>query len=204
MLAVERECGLSETVRVASPTQASERDNFIDEDEERVQRLSKFRQWAVVIACVPLVLLTGCPQQQAAPTTVPANATAPAIAAPAPGPTAAEIQAQAQAAATAARARKAQQLIDQAEATIRAASTTIAADGWRRRAPISTRRWILMLTSGMDLKSDPQLSDEFEHLLNAINSLEMTALKQGTDFPSRSKRLRSMPRMKLRFRPMPH
>ena len=40
----------------------------------------------------------------------------------------------------------------------------------------------LMLSSGMDLKSDPQLSDEFDHLLNAINSLEMTALKQGTRF----------------------
>ena len=46
----------------------------------------------------------------------------------------------------------------------------------------------LMLTSGMDLKTDPQLSDEFEHLLNAINSLEMSALKQGTGFsaPDRS------------------
>ncbi len=39
-----------------------------------------------------------------------------------------------------------------------------------------------MLTSGMDMKTDPQLSDEFEHLLNAINSLEMAALKQGTGF----------------------
>jgi membrane-bound lytic murein transglycosylase D len=182
MLAVERECGLSETVRVASPTQASERDNFIDEDEERVQRLSKFRQWAVVIACVPLVLLTGCPQQQAAPTTVPANATAPAIAAPAPGPTAAEIQAQAQAAATAARARKAQQLIDQAEGDYQSGVTNYR--GGRLEAARSDfdAAVDLMLTSGMDLKSDPQLSDEFEHLLNAINSLEMTALKQGTGF----------------------
>jgi membrane-bound lytic murein transglycosylase D len=40
----------------------------------------------------------------------------------------------------------------------------------------------LMLTSGLDVKNDPQLSDEFEHLLNAINSLEMSALKQGTGF----------------------
>jgi membrane-bound lytic murein transglycosylase D len=39
-----------------------------------------------------------------------------------------------------------------------------------------------MLTSGMDLKTDPQLSDEFDHLLNAINTLEMSALKQGTGF----------------------
>jgi membrane-bound lytic murein transglycosylase D len=36
-----------------------------------------------------------------------------------------------------------------------------------------------MLTSGLDLKGDPQLSDEFEHLLDAVNSLEIAALKQG-------------------------
>ena len=40
----------------------------------------------------------------------------------------------------------------------------------------------MMLTSGMDLKSDAQLSDEFDRLLNSINSLEMSALKQGTGF----------------------
>lgn len=40
----------------------------------------------------------------------------------------------------------------------------------------------LMLTSGMDLKNDPQLSDEFERLLTSINSLEIVALKQGNGF----------------------
>ena len=40
----------------------------------------------------------------------------------------------------------------------------------------------MMLTSGMDLKSDAQLFDEFDRLLNSINSLEMSALKQGTGF----------------------
>jgi membrane-bound lytic murein transglycosylase D len=39
-----------------------------------------------------------------------------------------------------------------------------------------------MLSSGMDLKEDPQLSDEFDQLLSAINSLEMVALKQGNGF----------------------
>jgi membrane-bound lytic murein transglycosylase D len=39
-----------------------------------------------------------------------------------------------------------------------------------------------MLSSGMDLKGDPQLSDEFERLLDAINSLEIVALKQGNGF----------------------
>jgi membrane-bound lytic murein transglycosylase D len=40
----------------------------------------------------------------------------------------------------------------------------------------------MMLTSGMDLKSDAQLSDEFDKLVDSINSLEMSALKQGTGF----------------------
>ena len=39
-----------------------------------------------------------------------------------------------------------------------------------------------MLSSGMDLKNDSQLSDAFEHLLDAINSLEIVALKQGNGF----------------------
>ncbi len=44
----------------------------------------------------------------------------------------------------------------------------------------------LMLTSGLDLKNDPQLSDEFEHLVDAVNSLEMEALKQGNGFAPKS------------------
>ena len=40
----------------------------------------------------------------------------------------------------------------------------------------------MMLSSGMDLKNDPALSDEFERLLDAINSLELVALKQGNGF----------------------
>ena len=40
----------------------------------------------------------------------------------------------------------------------------------------------IMLSSGMDLKNDAQLSDAFEHLLDSINSLEIVALKQGNGF----------------------
>jgi membrane-bound lytic murein transglycosylase D len=39
-----------------------------------------------------------------------------------------------------------------------------------------------MLSANMDLKNDPQLSDEFDRLLSAINSLEMVALRQGNGF----------------------
>ena len=39
-----------------------------------------------------------------------------------------------------------------------------------------------LLSSGFDLKNDPQLSDEFDRLVDAINSLELVALKQGNGF----------------------
>jgi len=42
-----------------------------------------------------------------------------------------------------------------------------------------------MLSSGMDLKNDPVLSDEFDSLLSRINSLEIVALKQGNGFSPR-------------------
>ena len=36
-----------------------------------------------------------------------------------------------------------------------------------------------MLTSGISIKSDPQLSDEFDHIVDAVNTIELDALKQG-------------------------
>ena len=40
----------------------------------------------------------------------------------------------------------------------------------------------LMLTSGIDIKSDPQLQDEFDRIVDQVNGLEMEALKQGNGF----------------------
>jgi len=144
-----------------------------------VQRLSGFRRWLVTFACAPLVLLAGCPQQQATSVAVPAHATAPPVAPPVTTPS---DTAQAQAAEQAVRAHKTQQLIDQAEGDYRSGVDNY--HGGRLEAARSDfdAAVDLMLTSGMDLKTDPQLSDEFERLLNAINSLEMSALKQGNGF----------------------
>ena len=145
-----------------------------------MQSLSGFRRWLVAIACAPLVLLAGCPQQQATPA-VPAQATAPQIAAPAQAAPAPDIT-QTQAAEQAARARKVQQLIDQAEGDYRSGVDNYRAGRLEAARSDFDAAVDLMLTSGMNLKADPQLSDEFEHLLNAINSLEMSALKQGNGF----------------------
>jgi membrane-bound lytic murein transglycosylase D len=136
-------------------------------------------RWALVAACVPLVVLTGCPQSQSgSPGKVPAQATAPAITAATPKAAVST----AQSVDDATKAYKAQQLINDAEKAYRSGVDNYRA-GHLDAARIDFDYAVdVMLTSGMDLKSDPQLSDEFDHLLDAVNSLEMAALKQGNGF----------------------
>lgn len=40
----------------------------------------------------------------------------------------------------------------------------------------------LMLTSGFDIRNTPHLQDEFDHIVDAVNGLEMEALKLGNGF----------------------
>src|SRR5580658_7692882 len=126
---------------------------------------------ALAAACLPIVLLTGCPQQQPAASSLPAKATAPPVAAPAqPAAQATTSPPSAEAAVTTV---KVQQLISQVEATYRS-----GVDNYRAGRPEAARSDFdasvdMMLTSKMDLKADPRLSDEFDHLLDAINTLEM-------------------------------
>jgi len=40
----------------------------------------------------------------------------------------------------------------------------------------------LLLASGMDIRNNPQLQDEFDHIVDQVNALEMEALKQGNGF----------------------
>lgn len=63
----------------------------------------------------------------------------------------------------------------------------------------------LILSSGIDLKTEPALNDELEHLLDAINSLEMFALKQGNGFspPVEEAPLESVADMTMTFAPNP-
>ncbi|CAN5570390.1 hypothetical protein BH10ACI4_BH10ACI4_13610 [soil metagenome] len=138
------------------------------------------RRWGLVAACGPLALLMGCPQDKtAAPGKVPAQATAPTVAA---SVAAAQATTTAQAVDSAAKAFKAQQIIAQAETAYRSGVENYRAgrlDAARLDFDTAVDG---MLTSGMDLKADAALSDEFTHLLDAVNSLEMSALKQGNGF----------------------
>src|ERR1035437_9555359 len=114
--------------------------------------LSRFRQWALATACVPLVMLMGCPQQQAgAPGGIAPKATAPA-AAPAQAASAPAMT-PAQSMDLAAKARRTQQLIDQAEGAYRSGVNNYR--GGRLEAARSDFDMAvdLMLRSGMDLKT---------------------------------------------------
>jgi len=145
--------------------------------------LSQTRQWVLMTVCAPLVLLTGCPQQQAgAPGSASAKSTAPTIAAPVQPASQASTISQSQLDQQAAQARKAQQLIAQAEAAYRSGEENYRAGRLEAARSDFDMAVDTMLRSGMDLKNDPQLSDEFDHLLNSINSLEMSALKEGSGF----------------------
>jgi membrane-bound lytic murein transglycosylase D len=149
---------------------------------------SVVRRWALVAACAPLVMLAGCPQEQAgAPGKAPAPSLAPAIA---PGANVSAEQAAQSTAATpatqgvdsAAKAAKVQEIISKSEQAYRSGVDNYRA-GHLDAARVDFDSAVdLMLTSGMDLKTDPQLADEFDHLLNAVNSLEMAALKEGNGF----------------------
>ena len=170
---------MSKRLTIGKASAAADEVSRNDGQSQRVQRLRGLRQWAVVAACVPLALLAGCPQQQNAPAVDP-RATAPAITTPVQTPTPATTTAQS--AELVEKAYKAQQLISQVEGTYRSGVDNYRGGRLEAARADFDRAVDLMLTSGMDLKTDPQLSEEFEQLVNKINTLEMSALKQGTGF----------------------
>ncbi len=157
------------------------------------------RPGALLTLCVPLLALalSGCQSGRgtAAPGSMAANSTAPAL----QQQTTAQAQGQNQgqtdqgepAAATANPAsqllaaeheQKVQALLAKAEASYQA-----GVQNYNYNRPDAARQDFdfavdTMLSSGMDLKNDPQLADAFDQLLSAINSLEMFALKQGSGF----------------------
>ena len=120
------------------------------------------------------VFLMGCPQDQATTMKTSANATAPALPGTVGGNTA----------VTAAQTDnpRVASLIVQVDKSYRSGVANYRAgrlDAARSDFDFAVD---LMLTSGVDIKADPTLSDEFERTVDAVNSLEMDALKQGNGF----------------------
>jgi membrane-bound lytic murein transglycosylase D len=157
-------------------------DKLIAEFTRLVQRLSRLPHWAVALACAPLLLLAGCPLQTAkAPVHAPAAAPAvqPVQQVEAPSvPT----QTPQQVADAMAKSQRQQQLIRRAQDAYQSGVSNYRAGRLEAARSDFDAAVDVMLTSGLDLKANPQLSDQFDHLLSEINSLEMSALKQGNGF----------------------
>jgi membrane-bound lytic murein transglycosylase D len=133
-----------------------------------------------IVSCTALAsVLAGCTptEHTSAPQKAAPRATAPTLPAqpqtPAPAPQKAMLSPQQQ---------RVQVLIDQVEkayaegqADYRKGDVTAAKTAFDRAVD-------LMLTSGIDIKSDPQLQDEFDRIVDGVNGLEMEALKIGNGF----------------------
>jgi len=137
-----------------------------------IQLPSRIRPLAAIVASACTVFLMGCPQQQTA-TKPPVNATAPALPKTVGGNNAQTAEQNNPRVAS---------LIQQVDRSYRSGVQNYRAgklDAARNDFDYAVD---LMLTSGLDIKADPTLSDEFERTVDAVNALEMDALKQGNGF----------------------
>ena len=145
------------------------------------------RAFATTCSLLLLLTLTGCPGDAASgtasPGSAPANTTAPALQ---QQQVTSQAQTQAQQSTeqivAAQHAQKVQALIAKAETSYKSGVDNYNANRLDAARQDFDTAVDTMLSSGMDLKNDPQLSGEFDQLLSAINSLEMVALKQGNGF----------------------
>jgi membrane-bound lytic murein transglycosylase D len=130
---------------------------------------------------LPVLILAGCDpsQPRGAPVGEPPQATAPALpapqpAVPAPAPVLLPPQTLEQ--------RRVNLLIQEVEDAFAKGE----ADYRRGKLPEAKaefdRAVDLMLTSGIDIRGDAQLQEEFNRIVDAVNALEMEALKQGNGF----------------------
>jgi membrane-bound lytic murein transglycosylase D len=129
-----------------------------------------------LLLALPLV---GCPsQQESASTAEPSQAMAPALpAAPAPKPAAPATPAQ-----PTAQEQRIRVLIAQVEAAYTRGDADYRKGQLAEAKSEFDRAVDLMLASGVDIKSNAQLQDEFDKIIDQVNGLEMEALKQGNGF----------------------
>jgi len=156
------------------------RDSFMQIRSYRSQFLGLSPLGLVLVPVLSLVL-TGCtPSQHGTP--IPGTqpqATAPAVPTPQPAQAAATPAQTQQPTGQQQRVRQLIQQVEQAyangQAAYRKGKLTDAKSEFDRAVD-------LMLTSGIDIKTDAQLQDEFDKIVDGVNALEMEALKQGNGF----------------------
>jgi membrane-bound lytic murein transglycosylase D len=135
-----------------------------------------------ILGCTALaLLLAGC--DPTAPSGAPAGArpqaTAPAIA---PGPAQEPQPAPAPPLSTKAEHKRAHVVIQQVEEAYTRGEANYRKGKLLDAKAEFDRAVDLMLSSGIDIKSDEELQAEFDRIVDAVNALEMEALKQGNGF----------------------
>jgi membrane-bound lytic murein transglycosylase D len=80
------------------------------------------------------------------------------------------------------RERNVQNLIDQVEKAYANGEAAYRKGRLNEAKAEFDRAVDLLLTTGLDIKSEPRLQDEFDHVVDQVNSLEMEALKLGNGF----------------------
>ncbi len=138
------------------------------------------RRSCALLAGALALMLSGCVPTQpgSAPVQSKPQATAPPIAAPAPQKPAAP----AQAAAAQVDQQRITDLIQQVNAAYNAGDADYK-QGNLPAAKVQFDRAVdMMLMSGIDINGTPRLRDEFEHIVDQVNALEMQALQQGNGF----------------------
>jgi membrane-bound lytic murein transglycosylase D len=136
----------------------------------------------LVLAAAPL-LLTGCvPETVVGKGTAKSpQATAPALKPSAPATPATPANAQATSPVAPA-APQIQAVIDAVEVAYQSGVANYHAGKLQNAKADFDRAVDLMLSSNFDLRNEPQLRDEFDRVVDAVNTLEMEALKQGNGF----------------------
>ena len=126
--------------------------------------------------CALAFLLTGCdPSQSKAPVAAVPQVTAPALTQPQQPPTPPPpVETPEQ--------QRVKALIAQVEAAYSRGESSYKKGDLHEAKTQFDRAVDLMLSSGIDIKNNPQLQDEFDHIVDGVNALEMEALKQGNGF----------------------
>jgi membrane-bound lytic murein transglycosylase D len=142
------------------------------------RRHSPLRNLLQIAFClVPTLLLSGCAPsgKKPAPVVSPQASAPPVVAKPDAQAAAAETQATME-------QQRVKVLIQQVEAAY-ARGESDYRRGLLPEAKAEFDRAVdLMLSSGIDIKSTPQLQDELDHIVDQVNALEAEALKQGNGF----------------------
>ena len=142
-----------------------------------LNRLSGLGCAALVLALA--VLLSGCdPQKPAASATPAAHALAPAVTSPA----AQQVTAPSSSPQPGASQQRVESLIQQVEKAYALGDAAYKHGNLPEAKSNFDNAVDLMLSSGIDIRSTPALQDEFDRIVDQINSLEMDALKLGNGF----------------------